>query len=70
MVIWDTTLNKMGSDEILLVLGHESGHYVLKHIPKEFALDEGVALVLFLIGFFAVNGIVRKFGASQGVPGE
>jgi Zn-dependent protease with chaperone function len=68
VVIWDTTLKKMSSDEILLVLGHESGHYVLDHIPKEFALDEGVALVLFLIGFFAVDGIVRRFGTRQGVP--
>ncbi len=67
VVVWDTTLKKMSPDEILIVVGHESGHYVLQHIPKEFALDEGVALVLFLVGFYAVIGLVRRAGPRFGV---
>ncbi len=51
VVVWDTTLKKMDQDETLLVLGHEAGHYVLHHIPKEFALDELVFLLLFYLGF-------------------
>jgi Zn-dependent protease with chaperone function len=33
-VLWDTTTDRMPDDEILFIFGHESGHYVLHHIPK------------------------------------
>jgi Zn-dependent protease with chaperone function len=58
VVVWDTTLEKLNSDETLLVLGHEAGHYVLHHIPKEFALDETLFLVLFYLGFVLINKII------------
>ena len=67
VVVWDTTIEKMTPDELLLVLGHELGHYVLEHIPKEFVLDEGVALVFFFLGFFAVKWIVRRAGPRYGI---
>jgi Zn-dependent protease with chaperone function len=69
VVVWDTTLKTMGSDELLLVLGHEIGHYVLHHIPKEFGLDEAVALIFFFLGFFAVNRLVNRAGPCVGIEG-
>jgi Zn-dependent protease with chaperone function len=69
VVVWDTTLKMMGPDELLLVLGHETGHYALYHIPKEFALDEAVALLFFLLGFFAVNRLVERAGPRAGIEG-
>ncbi len=69
VVIWNTTLKKMDQDEVLLVLGHEMGHYVLDHIPKEFALDEMVALGFFFLGFVAVNRILGRSGERTGVEG-
>jgi STE24 endopeptidase len=69
VVVWDTTLKMMGPDEILLVLGHETGHYVLYHIPKEFVLDEAVALILFFLGFHTVNWLMEKSGPRFGVEG-
>jgi Zn-dependent protease with chaperone function len=69
VVVWDTTLKTMGPDELLLVLGHETGHYVLHHIPKEFALDEAVALIFFFLGFFAVNRLVERVGPGSGIEG-
>ena len=69
VVVWDTTLEKLNSDQTLLVLGHEAGHYVLHHIPKEFALDEMLFLVLSYVGFVVLNRIVvREVGARRGVP--
>ena len=59
----------MRPDELLLVLGHETGHYVLHHIPKEFALDEAVALLFFFLGFYAVSWLVRRAGPPGGVEG-
>jgi STE24 endopeptidase len=69
VVVWDTTLKTMGSDELLLVLGHETGHYALYHIPKEFALDEAVALLLFYLGFLVLNRLVERVGPLGGVEG-
>jgi len=69
VVVWDTTLEKLNSDQTLLVLGHEAGHYVLHHIPKEFALDEMLFLVLFYAGFVVLSRTVgREVGARHGVP--
>lgn len=69
VVVWDTTLKKMTPDELLLVLGHETGHYVLYHIPKELALDEGVSLVLFILGFYALDWMVYKTGPRTHIEG-
>ncbi len=69
VVVWDTTLNKMGQDELLLVLGHETGHYALQHIPKEFALNEAVAFFFFFLGFLAVNRWVERVGPRTGLAG-
>ena len=38
IVVWDTTADRMPMDEILFTFAHESGHYVLNHIPKGLAL--------------------------------
>jgi Zn-dependent protease with chaperone function len=32
IVLWDTTIQQMTPNEILFVMGHEMGHYVLHHI--------------------------------------
>jgi STE24 endopeptidase len=69
VVVWDTTLEKMGPDELLLVLGHETGHYVLHHLPKEFAIDEALALLLFFLGFIAANRLVERVGPRTGIEG-
>jgi Zn-dependent protease with chaperone function len=58
LVVWDTTLQKLNSDQTLLVVGHEAGHYVLHHIPKEFALDEVFFLALFYVGFLVINWVI------------
>ena len=70
VVVWDTTLRALTPDETLLVLGHETGHYVLHHIPKEFALDECVLLAIFYLGYRIYRSLVRRFGARTGLEGE
>lgn len=70
VVVWDTTLKKMTDDETLLVLGHETGHYVLHHIVKEFFLIELVALVFIALGFFAVRKMIKLYGGRTGIEGE
>jgi Zn-dependent protease with chaperone function len=70
VVVWDTTLAALSPDETLLVLGHETGHYVLHHIPKEFALIELVLLGLFYLGYRAFRALVQRFGPRTSLEGE
>ncbi len=70
VVVWDTTLAALTPDEMLLVLGHETGHYALHHIPKEFALIELVLLALFFVGFRAFKALVLRFGPRTSLEGE
>jgi Zn-dependent protease with chaperone function len=62
IVVWDTTAGRIPDDEILFIFGHESGHYVLHHIPKGLALT---ACALFFV-FWACAGfaacLVRRAG--------
>ncbi len=63
IVVWDTTAGRIPDDEILFIFGHESGHYVLNHIPKQIA---GMAIGLFFV-YWACAGfagwLARRFGA-------
>jgi Zn-dependent protease with chaperone function len=62
IVVWDTTAGRIPDDEVLFIFGHESGHYVLHHIPKELA---GTAVFFFFLYWAcaAVAGwLVRRFG--------
>jgi len=46
IVVWDTTAGRIPDDEILFLFAHESGHYVLNHIPKGLAAS---AVFLFFV---------------------
>ena len=71
-VMWDTATDRLPDDEVLFVFGHESGHYVLHHIPK---LIAGMAVGLFFI-YWACAGfaawLARRFGPrwQLGGPGD
>ena len=60
--MWDTTLKQLKDKEILFIMAHEMGHYVMKHIYF------GVAsyVLLSFIGMFLISRIInmciRKWG--------
>lgn len=62
IVLWDTTLNQLNDDEILFIMAHEMGHYVMKHIYV------GIAgyLLLSLVGLYVIHILMRFFIARQG----
>jgi len=51
VVVWDTMLQKTDIPETLVVFGHEMGHYVLLHIPKQIAIDLTIVLALLYAGY-------------------
>jgi Zn-dependent protease with chaperone function len=67
IVVWDTTAGRVPDDVVMFVFGHESGHYVLKHIPK---MLTGFAVALFFVYWgcaaFA-DWLTRRFGGRWGL---
>ena len=70
IVVWDTTAGRVPDDVVMFVFGHESGHYVLHHIPKELT-GSGIALFFVYWGCAAfANWLARRFGARWGLDTE
>ena len=66
IVVWDTTAGRVPNDEVLFIFGHESGHYVLHHIPKYIAIySVGLFFVYWACAGFAA-WLVRQFGTRWG----
>ena len=63
IVLWDTILPpRMPQDQVLAIVGHEMGHYVLKHLYWGFLMTVlGLLLVLPLAQRFA-EWLLRRFG--------
>jgi STE24 endopeptidase len=69
IVVWDTTIAKMNTPQIVFVAGHETGHYVLHHIPKGITFFAVLLLVLFYIGYRLIGWTLARWGASWQVRG-
>lgn len=66
IVMWDTLLAKMDHNEVLAVMAHEMGHYVLRHIWKGLAFSIALSFgVLFLVQKVHDWGLPR-FGPRWG----
>jgi len=62
IVVWDTTADRIPSDEVMMIFGHESGHYVLHHLPKETA---GGAVFFFFLYWgcaWLAGSMARRYG--------
>jgi STE24 endopeptidase len=73
----DNLLKQGTPDEVLAVLGHEMGHYVMDHITRELLLEGLVILVgfafihrgfLFAVDLFGGQWQVRKVSDVAGLP--
>jgi STE24 endopeptidase len=61
IVLWDTILAKLNAREVLFVMGHEMGHYVLGHTYKLI----GLGTVLTLLGLWVIHrsagGLIARY---------
>jgi Zn-dependent protease with chaperone function len=63
-VMWDTATDRLPDDEVMFVFGHESGHYVLNHIPQMLGITAvGMFFVFWICSWFA-GWMVRRWGAQ------
>jgi len=67
IVVWDTTIAKMTTPQIVSVAGHEMGHYVLNHIPKGLAIYALGSLALFYLGYRSIGWLLKGRGARWGI---
>jgi STE24 endopeptidase len=69
IVVWDTTIAKMTTPQIVFVAGHEMGHYVLHHIWKGLAFAAGFLCVLFYLAFRTIGWVLARWGNGWRIRG-
>ena len=66
IVLWDTLIAKLDQREVLTVMGHEIGHYVLRHVLQGILLSA----VLTFVGLYAfdrvIGCVIERFKARFG----
>jgi len=67
IVLFDTLINDMNTDEITAVLAHEVGHYKKKHVLQSMALSiMQMGILFFLFGWLARNPLMGEvLGAKE-----
>jgi Zn-dependent protease with chaperone function len=69
IVVWDTTIAKMNTPQIVYVASHEMGHYVLGHIPKLLMFGAALLFVSFYLGFRCIGWVLARWGQNWEVRG-
>lgn len=61
IVLWDTMLKNMNDDQVLFVMGHEMGHYVLNHLVRLILFDSVVIVFSNYIAFLLAVPVINLF---------
>ena len=69
IVVWDNTIAKMTTPQIVFVAGHEMGHYVLNHIWKGLAFAFVLLFILFYLAYRTIGWLLERWGAAWGIRG-
>jgi Zn-dependent protease with chaperone function len=66
IVLWDTIIARMNDRELLFVMGHEMGHYVLGHVWQLVALNAVLIMVMLYAAYRTMGAAVRRWGPRWG----
>jgi STE24 endopeptidase len=69
IVVWDTTIAKMTTPQIVFVAGHEMGHYMLGHIWKGLAFAAILSFLLLYLAFRTIGWLLARWGDPWGIRG-
>ncbi len=69
IVVWDTTIEKMGTPQIVYVVGHEMGHYVLQHIHKGLVIGALLMLIGLYVGSRSIGLLLSRWGSGWQIGG-
>jgi Zn-dependent protease with chaperone function len=67
IVLWDTLLAQLEEDEVLVVMGHEMGHYALNHVLAGIARYSLLAGLGFAFLYWVGGAALRTFGERWGI---
>jgi STE24 endopeptidase len=67
IVVWDTLLNKLENGQVLFVVGHEIGHYVLGHVVKGLLVTSSLIVIGLGLVHAIVTQLIRRFGHRLGL---
>jgi Zn-dependent protease with chaperone function len=70
IVIWDTSIQETRPEELLFIVGHEMGHYVLGHVVKGFAWFLGLLLTALYLAYRLLQWIIRRWGNAWGIRAQ
>jgi STE24 endopeptidase len=65
----DNLLRRGSQEEIEAVMGHEMGHYVLNHIPKDIQFFLIVTVVAFVYLRWSLDWCLARWGGKWGIRG-
>ncbi len=66
IVLWDTTIARMNEHELLFVMGHEMGHFVLGHMWYLVAANTVLIMLLFYGAYRTAGAVLRRYGSRFG----
>ncbi|HEU4428679.1 MAG TPA: M48 family metallopeptidase [Myxococcota bacterium] len=69
IVLWDTLLQKLSPEETLVVMGHEMGHYVLRHVALAIGVFAGILTLALAVIDRAARALRRRSGPRLGLRG-
>jgi STE24 endopeptidase len=67
VVVWDTTIAKLNTGQILFVFGHEMGHYVLGHLWMGMAAACVGILAFLFVSYLLLHRILRRWAPRWGI---
>lgn len=70
IVIWDTSIRKTKPEELLFIVGHEMGHYVLGHVLKGFAYFLALLFVALFLAYRLLQRTITRWGPAWGIRGQ
>lgn len=66
IVIWDTAIRNLSEDQLLFVMGHEMGHYVLHHLWWGILVYTLTTIVTLYLVFLSFGYCTRRWGKRLG----
>ena len=66
IVLWDTILAKLTPEELVPVMAHEMGHYVLGHVVRGLAFSSALLLAALWVAHRLVGFALTRFGTRFG----
>ena len=66
IVLWDTLIKALDEREVLFVMAHEMGHYVMGHVGRGVFVFSTLALVGRYFNHRLANALIRRYGGRMG----